>query len=485
MDPRTDAEVIACSLESPASFGELFDRHATTMFRYFVRRVGPDDADSLLGELFRIAFEKRAGFDTERAEARPWLYGIASNLLARHRQGEARRLDATARLVNTSIAASDLLRRGRRPSRRLAALGRRRRHDRHAPAGRARHAPALRLGGHALRPDRGGARRPRRHRAFAAEPGAWPTPRTRRRERGRTGDSHPAPRPGPPRRPGRPRTVQAGEGEAHVHDRNDRHPRPKHGAAHRRCTRGSPTRTRSPRSSTSPACSSSPNAARPGWAGDDDEGMLAWLEFGDGVVMIGRATDAARDVHHLYSPGEVGHATVMINVAVNDIDSHYEHASPRAPPSRCRSRTPSTATGATRPTISKATTGTSTSRSTRSGPAGRTPADRRLVATSHASPPRRSGRCRRAKLAGVRFGIFFELSVPPPFDGAAERLVYGTPSSRRSWPTSSASTGSGRSSTTSSRATATAPRPSCSSPPWPPAPSRSGSATARSCACRR
>jgi hypothetical protein len=63
MDPRTDAEVIVCSFESPASFGELFDRHATTMFRYFVRRVGPDDADSLLGELFRIAFEKRAGFD--------------------------------------------------------------------------------------------------------------------------------------------------------------------------------------------------------------------------------------------------------------------------------------------------------------------------------------------------------------------------------------------------------------------------------------
>jgi len=108
MDPRSDAEVIACSFTLPASFGELFDRHATTMFRYFVRRVGPDDADALLGELFRIAFEKRAGFDTERAEARPWLYGIASNLLARHRQGEARRLDATARLVNTSITASDL-----------------------------------------------------------------------------------------------------------------------------------------------------------------------------------------------------------------------------------------------------------------------------------------------------------------------------------------------------------------------------------------
>jgi uncharacterized glyoxalase superfamily protein PhnB len=60
--------------------------------------------------------------------------------------------------------------------------------------------------------------------------------------------------------------------------------------------------------------------------GTDDEGMLAWLEFGDGVVMIGRASEAARDVHHLYSPGEVGHAASMINVTVNDIDSHYEHA---------------------------------------------------------------------------------------------------------------------------------------------------------------
>jgi len=59
MDSRTDAEVIASSVDSPAAFGELFDRHATTLFRYFVRRVGPDEADSLLGELFRIAFERR------------------------------------------------------------------------------------------------------------------------------------------------------------------------------------------------------------------------------------------------------------------------------------------------------------------------------------------------------------------------------------------------------------------------------------------
>ena len=64
MDPCTDAEVIAASVDSPGAFGELYDRHTTTLFRYFVRRVGPDEADSLLGELFRIAFERRETFDT-------------------------------------------------------------------------------------------------------------------------------------------------------------------------------------------------------------------------------------------------------------------------------------------------------------------------------------------------------------------------------------------------------------------------------------
>jgi RNA polymerase sigma-70 factor (ECF subfamily) len=76
MGSRTDVDVIASSITTPSSLAAIFDRHATTMFRYFVRRVGPGDADSLLGELFRIAFERRASFDTDRAEARPWFYGF-------------------------------------------------------------------------------------------------------------------------------------------------------------------------------------------------------------------------------------------------------------------------------------------------------------------------------------------------------------------------------------------------------------------------
>jgi DNA-directed RNA polymerase specialized sigma24 family protein len=39
----------------------------------------------------------RTGYDTSRADARPWLYGIANNLLRRHRRHELRELRAYAR----------------------------------------------------------------------------------------------------------------------------------------------------------------------------------------------------------------------------------------------------------------------------------------------------------------------------------------------------------------------------------------------------
>jgi uncharacterized glyoxalase superfamily protein PhnB len=53
------------------------------------------------------------------------------------------------------------------------------------------------------------------------------------------------------------------------------------------------------------------------------DGMLAWLEIGDGVVMIGRAGE---DHHGLLSPLDAGVATAMVNVYVADIDAHYRRA---------------------------------------------------------------------------------------------------------------------------------------------------------------
>jgi RNA polymerase sigma-70 factor (ECF subfamily) len=98
----TDADLIAESLSEAGRFATIYDRHAGTLFRFLVRRVGRDTADELLGETFRIAFERRATFDVERSSARPWLYGIATNLVAKHRRSEMRRLRATARLAGES-----------------------------------------------------------------------------------------------------------------------------------------------------------------------------------------------------------------------------------------------------------------------------------------------------------------------------------------------------------------------------------------------
>ena len=99
MSSLSDAEVIGRSLDEPEAFGLIYDRHAPTVLRFLGRRVGAEVAEGLVGELFRIAFERRKTFDVSRANALPWLYGIGSNLLLKHRRGEARRLRANARMA--------------------------------------------------------------------------------------------------------------------------------------------------------------------------------------------------------------------------------------------------------------------------------------------------------------------------------------------------------------------------------------------------
>src|SRR6202008_1309214 len=95
----SDAEVIGRSLGEPEAFGLIYDRHAAALLRFLGRRAGARGAEGLVGELFRIAFERRKAFDPSRGNALPWLYGIGSNLLLKHRRGEARRLRASARMA--------------------------------------------------------------------------------------------------------------------------------------------------------------------------------------------------------------------------------------------------------------------------------------------------------------------------------------------------------------------------------------------------
>jgi RNA polymerase sigma factor (sigma-70 family) len=85
-----DAGVIERSWHEPERFALLFDRHAPLIHRYAARRIGAAAADDLVAETFLAAFGKRRRYDTNYPDARPWLYGIATNLIGQHRRDELR-----------------------------------------------------------------------------------------------------------------------------------------------------------------------------------------------------------------------------------------------------------------------------------------------------------------------------------------------------------------------------------------------------------
>ena len=306
MGAPSDAEAIAASADDPATFGVLFDRHATTLHRYFVRRVGPNDADGLLGEAFRIAFERRESYDLVRSDARPWLYGIATNLVARYRRSEARRLRATARLearpvhhddsaqqATDAVAASRLL-----PQVLTAIKG--------LPDGERdalilhvwedltydEVAAALEIPVGTVRSRLNRARgRLRELVGISGEQLTHADVFTRRKEQLMTSITGNEPKPVEHRLRMYPRLAYRDELSALEYLTRV------FGFAERR-------------------------EARMG-KGTEDDHMLAWLEFGDGLVMIGHAN---ADVHRIHSPLDLGNTTSMINVEVNDIDNHYARA---------------------------------------------------------------------------------------------------------------------------------------------------------------
>lgn len=91
---ESDAAIIAASWDEPLAFAAVFDRHFDTVHCYLARRVGRDDADDLASETFTTAFRLRSRYDLAHTDARPWLYGIATNLVRHHRRSEVRRLRA-------------------------------------------------------------------------------------------------------------------------------------------------------------------------------------------------------------------------------------------------------------------------------------------------------------------------------------------------------------------------------------------------------
>jgi RNA polymerase sigma factor (sigma-70 family) len=92
-----DVADLTGSLREPERFTAIYDRHFTAVYRYVAGRLGPQVADDLAAETFLTAFRKRDAFDSRRGALRPWLFGIATNLVAQHKRDETRRYRALAR----------------------------------------------------------------------------------------------------------------------------------------------------------------------------------------------------------------------------------------------------------------------------------------------------------------------------------------------------------------------------------------------------
>ena len=93
-----DAELLRSSVEAPELFEAIFERHYDAILRYARQRVGHSVGEEIAARTFEIAFERRAVFDPRRPSARPWLYGIATNLIRHHHRDEKTHLAAIARL---------------------------------------------------------------------------------------------------------------------------------------------------------------------------------------------------------------------------------------------------------------------------------------------------------------------------------------------------------------------------------------------------
>lgn len=97
--PGEDAEAIGESLRRPEAFTAVFEAHFDAVSSFVRRRVGADAADEIVSETFTRAFQQRSRYDRSYPSARPWLFGIASNLLRRHWRSESSRLAAYSRLA--------------------------------------------------------------------------------------------------------------------------------------------------------------------------------------------------------------------------------------------------------------------------------------------------------------------------------------------------------------------------------------------------
>lgn len=133
----TDSEIIQESWQAPEQFGTLYHRYATVLYGYAYQRVGQSAAEDLVADTFLAAFDQRRRYDLAHSNARPWLFGILTNKIARRGRAERTHYRAYARAWQAPVEdapderVAEQVTAGAQRARLAAALCRLRRDDRH------------------------------------------------------------------------------------------------------------------------------------------------------------------------------------------------------------------------------------------------------------------------------------------------------------------------------------------------------------------
>ncbi|MCO5996176.1 RNA polymerase sigma factor [Actinoallomurus rhizosphaericola] len=116
----SDADLVREYRRDPDRFTDVYDRYFGDVHRYVAGRLDTQAADDIAAETFLVAFRKRERFDPARGALRPWLFGIATKLVAQHRRVESRHYETLTRVraapddhghenqVVTAVAAAGL-----------------------------------------------------------------------------------------------------------------------------------------------------------------------------------------------------------------------------------------------------------------------------------------------------------------------------------------------------------------------------------------
>jgi RNA polymerase sigma-70 factor (ECF subfamily) len=86
----TDADLVAGYRRNSELFTAVHDRYFRDIYLYVAGRLDTQVAEDIAAETFLLAFDRRDRFDLDKGGLRPWLFGFATNLVARHRRKEAR-----------------------------------------------------------------------------------------------------------------------------------------------------------------------------------------------------------------------------------------------------------------------------------------------------------------------------------------------------------------------------------------------------------